>query len=88
MNERAFEELAQGKAPEDIKFKPCNGGLCMTPVFALIKEKSWMQHCMDRDKNLRDLVETNEEEIKRRQDEAKAEALQVTRRNRWMMMLP
>ena len=48
----------------------------MTPVFALIKEKSWMQHCMDRDKNLRDLVETNEEEIKRRKDEAKAESLQ------------
>ena len=76
MNDYAFEQLAKGIPAEEIKFKPCNGGICMTPVFALIKEKTWMQHCMDRDKNLRDLVETNEEEIKRRKDEAKAEALQ------------
>jgi hypothetical protein len=76
-NRKALTLLTGGMQGDEIRFKPCNGGLEMTPVWSIIKERTWTQHCIDRDAGLRDTLESVEEEDKRKKDKLAVAALQL-----------
>ena len=55
-NRRALAMLEAGVTGVELRFKTFNGSIPMNPVFAIIKEKTWAAHVLERDLSLRDQV--------------------------------